>query len=114
MLSEDMCQRNHNTGLKMITQGGQHQKVFNIFGNKKPKKKDIEGWKYKHPFEDIFWGGNIYLSGSRARACNVPHQVYAKGLCHLLVTLQKCCPNQMLQEDGSRLMSRILEVQIIS
>ena len=23
-------------------------------------------------------GGNIYLSGSRARADNVPHQVYAK------------------------------------
>ena len=60
MLSEDMCQRNHETGLKMITRGGQHQKVFNIFGNNKPKIQDLEGWKYKHPFEDIFWE-EIYI-----------------------------------------------------
>ena len=85
MLSEDMCQRNHDTGL--ASKGFQH------FWQQQTKKTGPGRLEVQAPFRGYLLGENIYLSGSRARACNVPHQVYAKGLCLLLATLQKCCAN---------------------
>ena len=78
--------RNHNTGLKMITRGGQHQKVLNIFDNNKPKNRTST-------LSRISSGEEIYIY----QVAEHVHVMFPikfmpkpKGLCHLLVTCQKC------------------------